>query len=151
LGQKYPAQDGEVIEVAFPEAANRNFRLFEKSFASTGEAECLANRDFSAATAVGSDRATILFSPSTALWHLRNTNARVPNEPCHALLMDGDGGVDSRDYVVWRRNPGPALLAEKEAMLTEGTGIVDGDAKQPTRTSGVSVTFTYVVTNTGSY
>ena len=145
LSVKSPGKDGEVIEAAFPAPANSNFRLFEASFPSRSEAECIANQDFSAATPVGSDRGTISFDPASGVWFLKNANTSAPTEPCRALLADGDGVVDAGDYAVWRTAFGSTLFAEIDESLLEDAGGLDQDARTP---GTATVTFTYVVTNT---
>jgi hypothetical protein len=142
---KYPGQDAEVIEADFPAPANSNFRLFEASFPSRSEAECIANRDFSLATPVGSDRGTILYNSTSGFWYLRNSNASGAIEPCHALLLDGDNDIDAQDYTVWRTAFGARLLAENEESPLKDAGGSDQDARTP----GTTITFSYVVTNPG--
>ena len=146
LSVSHPNQDGELIEVGFPEASNSNFRLLETSFPARSDAECLANRNFAAAVPVGSDRATIGYYPSSGVWFLRNTNASAPAVPCHALFVDGDDTVDARDYVAWRSRFGSSLFAEGDRLLDEDAGTREQERRQ--QTIGSTITYTFTVTNT---
>src|SRR5687767_15122482 len=129
----HPGQDDELVEVGFPAAANSNFRLLETSFPARTDAECVANQDFSTATPVGSDRATIGYFPSSGLWHLNNTYRGRTTVECHALLADGDNTVNAADYTTWRSRFGSSLFAEGEGSLME-------DARQPGTRTGDTVT-----------
>jgi len=143
LSVSYPNQDGELIEVGFPEAPNSNFRLLETSFPARSDAECLANRNFAAAVPVGNDRATIGYYPSGGVWYLRNSNASAPTVPCHALFVDGDDTVDARDYVAWRSRFGSSLFAEGEGFLNKDAGSDEQERRQ--QVVGDTVTYTFKV------
>ena len=147
---RYPAQEDEVVDVAFPSPANSNFRLLEASFPANTDAECVANQDLSAMVPVGSDRATIGYYPSSGVWFLRNSNAGTPDEPCHVLLANGDNTVDAGDFAVWRSSFGNTLFGEGDGWMMESAGSIDEDARQPGTRTTQTVTFTYTVTNTSS-
>lgn len=130
---KYPGKDRDVIYARFPDASDRNFILFDAVLPTTTEAECLASTDFSNAVPADPNRASAIYDPQSALWHLKNSNTgSVP--PCHVLLANGDGTVDAADYAVWRTNFGTTQFAESSEGPKEGSTQSDAGAVRTRQT-----------------
>ena len=103
--------------------------IFEVVIPASTEAQGLAARDFSAAVPADPNTLSISFDPTTAVWHLRNSNTPARGDSCRVLLVRNSSG--STDLTFWRARYGVTSLSSSEVDKGDPNG--EANARQRTQ------------------
>jgi hypothetical protein len=108
----------ELMTIKFTDLENTNIRLLEAVIPMTRDGECSQNTDFSRAVPSGSDRASIAYDSSTGTYKVKWLIPNDRQDTCRVL--GGDGDVDGRDFLIWRRAYGSSAgIGESDEPIIE--------------------------------
>jgi hypothetical protein len=108
----------ELMTIRFNDLENTNIRLLEAVIPMTRDGECSQNTDFSRAVPIGPDRASIAYDQSTGTYKVKWLIPNDQQDTCR--MLGGDGDVDGRDFLIWRRAYGSSGgIAEIDELVIE--------------------------------
>lgn len=104
---------------------NPDVRVFEALIPASSAQQCYASRDFSGATPVGADRASLSYDFSQASYDLKIVIGQGDPDKCRVLLVGET--ISTADLAVWRANFGQTGIAESGLIKDDEGGARSGD------------------------
>jgi hypothetical protein len=139
IDRRSDSSEINTVVIQYTGLESPNPLILEAVVPAATEAACLANRDFSTAVPVGTERATLAYDAVTSTYRLQWSGLdRDTRVNCRVLIVRS--GIAAGDLAMWQSNYGAGGLFEDEPI--KGEASTSGANAKPVSVSRIGSTYT---------